>query len=1673
MNNNPLTNQTYINKDFQTIYPELLDLVKKLTHKWDPTISNESDPGVLLIKLNAIIADKNNYNIDKNILECFPDTVTQYDNAFKLFAQLGYNMRWYKSASGTISFIWDSDPVLTPDKLHTIGYNIPQFTMISDTDKEIVYTTIQKATVNTDGTITEVPVLQGVIRDYSIGSRTLIKPSMLDYRNRLYFPIRNVAENGIFISDANRNGNDEYEFIWYNPDVVDFYSWKRVDNLNTQAPQTKCYKFGVDQSNNSCYLEFPDDITDIMGEGIQIKYLQSDGASGNVAAGRISKFYEDLTVNDVDVSGQTKVVNYSSITNGQEPEDIQDAYAGYQKTIGTFDTLVTLRDYLNYIVNDEFEESSNGVVTDRTNDVQCSYGILSKQPDNENISVDTVVETVVTDNGTIPQMYAYDLKTYLLEYSQWPKFTTSVDINTQKTRFKEAYDKSFRLKLSDGDNPLDTSENIKKLVENAKTISHDFKPKLPYKILMIKNKFKLSLTIIPNDTVSQAQADDIEINIYENVLKRLHSSNVSFGEEITYEMIYDLCNTIDNRVKAVALDNIEYVPYAVVYVPEDADLGEQNTQIKLSDVFYNVEDENGGNYTVRTGLNEIFIPSSISGSGDLTFNERLALEICSKNIAKGTTPLYFPDNSFQHTVDQINVSTVTPVSRISTDTQLEFRCGTDGYSYMYDYENSRPGNETESELLPNEALFLYAPSLIDDTSWEASIKYTYITDEYYSGNDVDFIPANRDYVLQRGQHLFMFWKVEDATDAPYLYHRYGEGTILKSTTKLIKYKNRDTSEYTNYNIVSKSLLESDFTGEGQIFGELNEYIGALKETILSVNKSVTIKRINSKELTNINNYCYWITNNIVPNNNDDFYEITFDYVNDSQQLIDRSFNDGHIYISNFEWSNSSVADVRVLGPKDKLIILQPIKETLSYNAKNTNSGQVYVNKMEVYNYKVIAKLQEDDEIQCTGNIYPCDATVVNSINNNYKIDDTILWGTLEQQITEPYPLNIAFNTIELQNPVLNVNGVTNPPKFWESYDTDYIGTTYLLVYEKNETTGTNGWSLKREDGKEFGYNTKQTSISIETEESDGTTKFEENGYTILETKPDTYKFKLGDYFRFTLSVTVDEKTYVDFYTHRTVGDNTYSIPVSAELCGTIEQNPQWVLSNGYKIDKLHTRTTKSYGPQAPEGATSKFEYLLKTGEMFIYAFEDKKGMEILENGTKVVLTIPDKQITAVTNNIPNSLTFTVPVISADSIQEDGMDAFMDRSWHNFICQSTTDVNGNTKVTSGTLVTLVENQIKLLGEGVRLRIQRRGIDVPTFNSDTMEFGKTTIYDDRLKNLRINSDGVFVASGNSPADDAWYQMHAALSNYIIQYNTVDDRTWVDIPESEGKLSWDAYTILNINAGPTTPQVISGKHNQCMSLHRADGSESTNITNSGKHIQTNVNMNISGGHNVDVTRLNSDGETKFLTVTYYDKLPLTDSRIIYSTDNNGDYLVELPKSDPTLELGNTTDRLGISNNTILQLEMSEIPSSLSGFTVKTTTATGDEIEKDSLNGEINGPGVYYYPLSECVGITFTATFSSNATDEDKLLFTLKPLFKYYSDSDITDEIEEDPRKVPQLILENYISTLDVNHNFYYTNFPKEDTKIPNPLNPKSYFNVNHKYNKFTIPQVSTVNIKVLNKR
>ena len=223
---NPASSSNYINKDFQKIFPEMLDLVKKLTYKWDPSISNESDPGVILLKLNAIISDKSNYNIDKGVLEFFPETVTQERNAYSLFKQVGYYPKWIISSNTEVSFKYTGS-----QKYEGASVTIPMFTQICDESNSVVYATTDKdVTLKIDGSgdIATSNALQGKVNYYKINGDDRIRFSDLDSNRRLYFDELNVAQNGIFITNY---GQNRYE------------DWQLTDNIYSE--QIVCYKYSI------------------------------------------------------------------------------------------------------------------------------------------------------------------------------------------------------------------------------------------------------------------------------------------------------------------------------------------------------------------------------------------------------------------------------------------------------------------------------------------------------------------------------------------------------------------------------------------------------------------------------------------------------------------------------------------------------------------------------------------------------------------------------------------------------------------------------------------------------------------------------------------------------------------------------------------------------------------------------------------------------------------------------------------------------------------------------------------------------------------------------------------------------------------------------------------------------------------------------------------------------------------------------------------------------------------------------------------------------------------------------------------------------------------------------------------------------------------------------------
>lgn len=428
---NETQNLSYTNQDFSSIYPEVLNLIKQLTYKWDPSISDESDPGVILVKLSAIIADKCNYNIDKSILEAFPLSVTQDSNARQLYEQLGYYMDWYESARTNVSISYISKN--NTDTIET--YKIPRFTIITDKEATHNYAlvgtedangiVVSDTLISSDGKPVLVTAIEGTPVKYTYQGESIITSHMVDpITRRLYFTTSYVSQNGVFINNV---GQDNYA------------SWKRVNNLYEQTYNELRYMFGFDSKSNLCYIEFPENYAELFGSGIEITYMIIDESYENLPSQQLTQFLSPVRVvlSETDYieldSGNTKINNFTASYGHKNKETINEAYINYRRTVGTFKTLITLRDYLNFIRDREAEICSNAFVCDRTNDVQSTYKIMSRQND-----LDTLIVKVeqIVDRTSIESAFDYRFIKTQDETVSESKMYYSISVNNELEKIK-------------------------------------------------------------------------------------------------------------------------------------------------------------------------------------------------------------------------------------------------------------------------------------------------------------------------------------------------------------------------------------------------------------------------------------------------------------------------------------------------------------------------------------------------------------------------------------------------------------------------------------------------------------------------------------------------------------------------------------------------------------------------------------------------------------------------------------------------------------------------------------------------------------------------------------------------------------------------------------------------------------------------------------------------------------------------------------------------------------------------------------------------------------------------------------------------------------------------------------------------------------------------------------
>ena len=539
-----ISNISYTNKDFRSIYPELIDLVKKLTNKWDPEITNESDPGLILLKLNAIIADKNNYNIDKNILEAFPLSVTQYGNARKIYDILGYKMKWYRSATTTLSMVSNYDD-LTSLKFKSPGSEnivFPIFTMFSNDSGDNVYTLTKSVTASNLAKgipQTDLPVIEGTNYAYELNGDTLITLNHLDADLRLYFKEPYIAENGIFSKNSTDSSWDK--------------AWIKVDNLAAETLNQKIFEFGVTPNSNICYIQFPQDIGNLIGDGLNIQYVISSGVKGNVSAKEINTCTVDIIATkqggdsaEINLNDYINILNPDASTNGADPESLDEAYKNYKKIVGTFNTLVTCRDYENHIYNmkNGTEDAvSNIVVSDRTNDLNSIYVQLDEDGVNKK---QFVKATYGGDNEN--KFTAYDLALAPLK-----PISSIYDNNTFNATFK--LDSSTKATLEDS---LQAEGTVS-------CIQHDYIDNTRNPIVLFKNKFTVNAKILTYYKLSNEEIKDLKKQIQQALRLKYNSRKLEFGESIAYDELVNTIENSDSRIRAAIVDVPTYTTYTSSY----------------------------------------------------------------------------------------------------------------------------------------------------------------------------------------------------------------------------------------------------------------------------------------------------------------------------------------------------------------------------------------------------------------------------------------------------------------------------------------------------------------------------------------------------------------------------------------------------------------------------------------------------------------------------------------------------------------------------------------------------------------------------------------------------------------------------------------------------------------------------------------------------------------------------------------------------------------------------------------------------------------------------------------------------------------------------------------------------------------------------------------------------
>ena len=572
----------YTDKDYVNILDDLINSIPGITQKWISTDTN--DPGMILVKLMAIIGDMLFYTQDMQSLEVYPSSVTQRKNAAAIYRLIGYKMRWYKSAEVQVNVI----------NTYSQAATLPMFCTFTTEDNTITYCNVTKlyelpSNMYNNGLETVITLTQGIpvtpVRVSSNPYPEAGKPWHSIYgfnyttedviNNRIYLPHNNIDQDHIILID------DQNEV------------WELRENIYLTSAVGRFFEFGVDVNDNP-YIELVDYYNNFNVNRFKLFYIISQGESGQIYANTLKNITGNVWARDgsdistvYNVSGFIHFTNYDS-TEGYNPETPDEARKNSVKYLNTMDTLITLADFERATLREW--GVANVRATDLTNDpgMEVSWTIGNVNMDRTAKPVDgKVVYSEIIDETDMNAvaLFIQDPKKYpLTEYQQQLAdanqdgrvteedldcFTAYFNgdtehsgyIGVQQVKQIETLD-SFVVKLYILRNEVAQDEDIESYSNMIITDLSDYKI-LPLTILVDLESIKkyywsIEGTFFTKTPLSKDELQTIIVTINNNLRYKYALDKINFNTLIDYKEVIETILDVDSRILMVDLEPIKY-----------------------------------------------------------------------------------------------------------------------------------------------------------------------------------------------------------------------------------------------------------------------------------------------------------------------------------------------------------------------------------------------------------------------------------------------------------------------------------------------------------------------------------------------------------------------------------------------------------------------------------------------------------------------------------------------------------------------------------------------------------------------------------------------------------------------------------------------------------------------------------------------------------------------------------------------------------------------------------------------------------------------------------------------------------------------------------------------------------------------------------------------------------